>query len=129
MNINIKCVKNRIEELCANKGWSFYRLSKEAGFQQSTLKPIIKEKNMPSLYTISKICEAFNISLATFFKSDIFEYNTISEEKYINLWDKLSESDKKLVLIYMYGLLKTIPDFKGELYDLQRIKNNSSSTP
>lgn len=103
--MDIKSIKKRIEQLCNQKQWSFYRLAKESGFQQSTLESIINEKNMPSLYTLEKICLAFNITLSDFFDSEFFRYTPNLKEHYVELWKELSKSDKKKVLIYMHGLL------------------------
>lgn len=103
--MDIKAINKRISELCAARNWTLYKLSKEAGFQQSTLKAIRKEKNMPTLYTISRICSAFGISLSEFFRSELFGYNTKADETYIELWDLLSDRDREKVQIYMYGLL------------------------
>lgn len=104
--MDICSINKRISELCNEKGWSYYRLAKEAGFQQSTLKSIIKEKNMPSLYTLSKICKAFKITIYDFFNSELFvASNTYSNNNFNNLWNELSTSDKEKVLIYMHGLL------------------------
>ena len=106
LKMDIKSIKLRISELCKQKGWSYYRLSKEAGFQQSTLKPILKEKNLPNLYTLEKICTALNISLSDFFKSDLFNCKIHSDDSYRQLWNQLPSGDKEKVLIYMYGLLR-----------------------
>lgn len=116
--MDIKVIKRRISELCDERNWSYYRLAKEAGFQQSTLKSIIKEKNMPSLYTLSKICDAFGITLSSFFDDPLFETKEYSDKMFNSLWETLSSTEKEKVLIYMHGLLgKEIKkeDFKDEL--------------
>lgn len=104
-----KSVPNRITELCQQKGWSYYKLAQEAGFQQANLNSILKGKNLPTLYTISKICEALDISLSDFFSSDTFEKTLARTNEYQKLWTSLSNSDKEKVLIYMHGLTHTIP--------------------
>ena len=117
--MDIQSMHKRIAELCKQKQWTYYRLAKECGFQQSTLKSIIKEKNMPNLYTLDKICNALNITLSDFFKSELFEDVTTINNEYISLWIKLQSADKERVLVYMYGLLhKEVPmkeDVKNDL--------------
>ena len=104
--MDIHSINKRIAELCAKNDWSYYKLSKEAGFQQSTLKSITKEKNMPSLYTLSKICRAFGITISDFFNSELFvTANKQLNDDFINLWNELSLTDKEKVMIYMHGLL------------------------
>lgn len=124
--MDINSISQRIKELCTARGWSYYRLAKEAGFQQSILKPILKEKNMPSIYTLSKICKAFGISLSTFFKSSLFDGDYVPEDEIIEIWDKLSPQDKERVLIYTHGLLHTIP--KEITNDIQRTKKDRTGT-
>lgn len=103
--MDIQSIHKRISELCKQKQWTYYKLAKEAGFSQSTLKSIVKEKYMPNLYTINKICDALNISLSDFFKSELFDYKIKTDNTHIMLWSKLREQDREKVLIYMYGLL------------------------
>jgi len=102
--MDIKSINERIKQLCKQRNWSYYRLSKESGFQQSTLKTIRKETNMPSLYTIDKICNAFGITVADFFDNELFQDEANSKSIFISIWDELTVKDKEKVLIYMYGL-------------------------
>ncbi len=103
--MDIKSINTRINQLCQERKWSYYKLAKEAGFQQSTLKTITKETNMPSLYTIAKICAAFNITIQEFFNSELFGSKNETKQLYLYLWDKLQPEDQERVLIYMHGLL------------------------
>lgn len=115
--MDIRLINERIRGLCKQRGWSYYRLSKESGFEQSTLKPIIKEKNMPSLHTIERICNAFNITISEFFNDSLFNENIGSHHLFSDMWNNLSKDDKEKVLIYMSGLShKQVPeDIKNEL--------------
>lgn len=103
--MDIQSIHKRILELCQQKQWSFYRLAKESGFSQSTLKSITKEKYMPNLYTINKICNALDISLSDFFKSELFGYTQDKNNDFTTLLSRLHKPDREKVLIYMYGLL------------------------
>lgn len=103
--MDIKSIHHRIDVLCKEKGWSYYRLAKKAGFQQSTLKSIIKEQYMPSLYTLDKICIAFNITMSDFFNANDFNSKNNEKELFLSLWEELSATDHEKVLIYMHGLL------------------------
>lgn len=124
--MDIKSISQRITKLCDQRNWSYYRLSKEAGFEQSTLKSISKEKNMPSLYTLEKICTAFDITISDFFDDEIFQQKNKSQI-FLNLWKELNSNDKEKVLIYMTGLSKK--DLTKEIInELQRIKEDSDTT-
>jgi transcriptional regulator with XRE-family HTH domain len=123
--MDIKLISQRITKLCNQRNWSYYRLSKESGFEQSTLKSILKEKNMPSLYTLEKICKAFNIAISDFFDDEIFQKEN-KTQFFLSLWKELDSNDKEKVLIYIAGLLKK--DISEEIRnELQRIKEDSNT--
>ena len=63
-------ILRRITELREERGWSFYRLAKEAGIPQSTLSNLYQRANAPTVSTLEALCGAFGISLAQFFSTD-----------------------------------------------------------
>lgn len=101
-NMDIEMISKRIQELCKKRGWSYYRLAKEVDFQQSSITSIIKGKNMPTIYTLDKICSALNITLSEFFQDD--QTDNVNQN-FFCLWEQLPASDKEKVLIYIHGLL------------------------
>ena len=115
--MDIKLIKTRIKKLCEERNWSWYRLAKECNVEQGTFDSITKEKNMPSLYTLEKICNAFGISLSDFFDDEIFQQANTKKPLYLSLWNSLSKEDREKVLIYMSGLSKKeiLEDIKNEL--------------
>ncbi len=68
-------VVRRIKELCKQKGWSAYRLGVEAGLSSQYVRTVIGGKHQQvSVQTIKKICDACEITLATFFSAAYFEH-------------------------------------------------------
>lgn len=63
-------VIGRIKTLCEAYSWTYYRLAKESGITYSTLNSMLKKDTVPSIPTLSKICEGFRISLSQFFADD-----------------------------------------------------------
>lgn len=59
---------DRIKQLCDEKGYDYITLSKKSGVPLTTLLNIIKgnSKN-PGIFTISKICQGFEVTMAEFF--------------------------------------------------------------
>ncbi|CUU45519.1 helix-turn-helix domain-containing protein [Clostridium beijerinckii] len=56
------------------KGWSRYRLSKESGVAQTTLRDIFGEKQVtPSTKTLEKIASALEIPISLFFDDESIE--------------------------------------------------------
>ncbi|MBN1042413.1 helix-turn-helix transcriptional regulator [Clostridium botulinum] len=76
--------KDLILKAINNKGWSKYRLCKEANLAQSTLSDILTGKNLnPRMDTIQKIATALNVSVDTFFDNNI-EVNFINTNELKN---------------------------------------------
>ena len=63
-------VKVRIQQLLDERGWTMYRLTKEANIPWSTLRNIFKRNNDPSIYTLDCICKGFGMTLPQFFDED-----------------------------------------------------------
>lgn len=57
---------DRIRELCEQRKWSYYQLSKASGIPYSTLNTMLNKENMPSLPTLQKLCQGFGISIVEF---------------------------------------------------------------
>lgn len=63
--------KDLIIELLEKKGWSRYKLCKEANLAQSTLSDILNgKKNNPRTDTLQKIANALGVTVDTFFDND-----------------------------------------------------------
>jgi transcriptional regulator with XRE-family HTH domain len=60
-------VLGRITELREERGWSVYRVAKNAGIPQSSMNTWYTKKATPPIDAVEKICRAFDISLADFF--------------------------------------------------------------
>ena len=59
----------RIKELRDERGWSTNRLALEAELTQSTVAALLAQKtnSLPSLDTLTHLCDAFGMTLAQFF--------------------------------------------------------------
>ena len=66
--------KNRILQLCEEKGYTIYRLAVESAVPPSSIKNILygKSKN-PGIVTIKMLCDGFGISLTEFFDTEDFQ--------------------------------------------------------
>ncbi|MCD7717342.1 MAG: helix-turn-helix transcriptional regulator [Lachnospiraceae bacterium] len=96
---------NRIQELCEERGWSYYRLAKASGITYSTLNTMIHKQNLPSLTTLQKICDGFGISLTDFFDPNRDVSGLTDEQaKCLSLFTSLTPQKQELALAYMKGL-------------------------
>lgn len=98
-----------IEQLCGERGWSLYKLSKESGIPYSTLNNMIHRTNIPSIPTLQKICNGFGISLSDFF-ADQKEQKQLNEQQKALLddFDQLNLEGKRLATAYINGLLRRL---------------------
>lgn len=88
-------VQERIKVLMDNKGWSEYRLAKEAELPQSTISHLFKRNNAPTYPTIEAICRAFGITLSQFFAEDGEPVVLTNEQQELILaWGTLTDEQK-----------------------------------
>ncbi len=99
----------RIQELCQERNWSYYQLSKVSGIAYSTLSTMINKHNMPSLSTLQRLCDGFGISVTDFFEPDRSSNSLAPDQaECLSLFTALSPDDKKLALAYLKGLSKVL---------------------
>lgn len=99
-------ILKHITKLRKERGWSMYRLSKEAGIPQSTLTNLYKRGNDPTIPTLEAICRAFGISLGQFFSADNSTALTKDQEELLALYLKLPPVKKQKTISYIHGLLQ-----------------------
>ena len=99
-------VIKRIESLCKERGWSLYRLAKESGVTYSTLCMMLRRTNAPSIYTLSRICNGFGMTLSQFFGPEPAVFPLSEGQKaLLDRWERLSPEDQKALEKYWDYLL------------------------
>lgn len=90
-------VLHRLIELQNQRGWSDYRIAKEAGLSPNTVSNIYRRNNTPSLTTLEALCKAFGITMSQFFAED--EMVEISPElrNLFEKWAALSDEQKNAI--------------------------------
>ena len=67
-------VKNRVIELCRERGLSLNRLGMISGVSQSTIKNIVSGRNRSTtVTTVKKLCDGLGITLGEFFSTKEFD--------------------------------------------------------
>lgn len=89
-------VLKKIDDLRRARGWSIYRLAEEAGLMQSTVSNMFYRNSVPSIYTLSQICSAFDISLSQFFSEESLEFSN-DEMHLVSMYKKLPPKEKKYI--------------------------------
>ena len=92
-------ILNRIKQLRDERGWSNYRLAKEAHILEGSLNNLFRLNNQPTIPTLEAICAAFGISLSQFF-AEGNEAIVLNEEQkeMLDIWDTLNKEQKSALL-------------------------------
>ena len=90
---------NRITQLRNERGWSNYRLAKEANISQTTLRNLYNRNTLPSIPTLETICAGFGITLSQFFAegNEAIELNAEQKEM-LDMWNTLTQEQKSALL-------------------------------
>ncbi len=84
----------RIKQLLDERGWTPYRLAKEAGISDATIGNIFRRNTLPTLPTLEAICKGFKITMAQFFaEGDMIEATPELKELFED-WVNLTAEQK-----------------------------------
>lgn len=87
----------RLTELQKQRGWSDYRIAKEAGLSPNTVSNIYRRNNVPSLTTLEALCDAFGITMSQFFADDAVIEVTPEIKELVDRWSALTEKQKAAI--------------------------------
>ncbi len=69
-----EAVRERILELCSERGMTINKLSTISGVTQSTVNNVVGGRNnSTTVSTIQKLCDGLGISIIDFFYNDLFK--------------------------------------------------------
>jgi len=92
-------ILDRVKYLRDKRGWSNYRLAKEAQISEGSLNNLFRLNNQPTIPTLEAICAGLGISLSQFFAFDD-EAVALSQEQreMLDLWSTLGAEQKAALL-------------------------------
>ncbi len=90
-------VKERLRQLMEERGWTIYKVAKEAGIPWSTLRNLFKRNTEPSIGTLEAICKGMGLTLPQFFDAENNMGLTEEQRLLIGQWNKLDDRKKRLV--------------------------------
>jgi len=95
----------KIQELLKEKGWTAYRLAKESGLSESSIRNILIRRICPKITNLEQICNAFGITLEQFFKQpEERELLTIEEKELLYKYGELTSYHKEMLHIFLNAL-------------------------
>ena len=90
-------IKARLQQLMDERGWTIYKVAKEADIPWSTVRNMFKRNTEPSIMTLECICRGMGMTLPQFFDIDNQMGLTPEQRKLVQQWNKLNDRDKHLV--------------------------------
>lgn len=95
-------ILERIKQLRDERGWSNYRLAKEAGISENSLNNLFRRNNLPTIPTLESICKGFGITLSQFFaeSGEAVELNEAQREM-LQTWNTLTDEQKNTLLEFL----------------------------
>lgn len=94
-------VLKRLNQLLSARGWSGYRLMKESGLSASTISNIFSRKSIPSIPTLTTICDAMGITLAQFFNEGTQVPLSEEQIELVEQWSCLKPRQRELIVELM----------------------------
>lgn len=101
INVLEKITKLRIE-----RHWTEYQLAEASGLTQSTISSWYRKDMLPTLPSLIKICDAFNISVSQFFIEDNTNAVLLNDKQaqLINAASKLDTAQYNALLAFLKTL-------------------------
>ena len=90
-------VKSRLKQLMDERGWTIYKVAKEADIPWSTVRNMFKRNTEPSITTLECICSGMGMTLPQFFDVDNQMGLTPEQRQLIQQWNKLNDREKQLI--------------------------------
>ena len=89
---HIKCLRDE-------RGWSNYKLAREANISEGSLNNLFRLNNLPTIPTLEAICSGLGITLSQFFAEN-GEAVVLNDEqrKMLNTWNTLTKEQKTALL-------------------------------
>lgn len=88
------------------RGWSEYQLAEKSGLPQSTISSWYRKNMLPSITSLERICNAFNITLSQFFSDDklIISQLTVEQKEILDEYNKLERKQQASLVAFLKTL-------------------------
>lgn len=103
MVINKMNILEKITKLREERHWSEYQLAEKSGLTQSTISSWYRKGMLPSIPSLTKICDAFGITISQFFLEDVNQ-TVLLNDKQMQLLEAASKLDSEQYLALLHFL-------------------------
>ena len=81
------------------RGWSEYQLAEYSGLPQSTISSWYRKNLIPTIPSLQKICDAFDITLSQLFaEENVVVSLTASQKQLLKYWSRLSQEQQQAII-------------------------------
>ena len=87
-------ILEKITTLREERHWTEYQLAEKSGLTQSTISSWYRKNLLPTIPSLIKICDAFEITLSHFFLEDSNQ-SVVLNERQLELLEVASKLDKE----------------------------------
>lgn len=95
----MKNILDEITRLRQERNWSEYDLAKRSGLSQSTISTWYRKKQIPTIPTLSKVCDGFEITLSQFLAEGEEPISLTSEQReMLDNWSTLNSYQKQIIM-------------------------------
>lgn len=94
----------RISALRTERQWSEYELAQRADIPQSTISTWYRKKTLPTLTTLQKICNAFEISISAFYNDQDYVITNDKQKQLLEYWNQLNSHQQEQLLNFLESI-------------------------
>ncbi len=100
-------ILEKITTLREERHWTEYQLAEKSGLTQSTISSWYRKNLVPSIFSLTKVCDAFGMTLSQFFIDDSENHTVLLNERQLQLLaatDRLSEEQYQTLIAFLNSL-------------------------
>ncbi len=96
-------ILERITQMRTERNWTEYQLAEKSGLTQSTISSWYRKGMLPTIPSLAKICDAFEVSLSQFFLDNPQESVMLTDKQHVLLTTtaKLNEAQYTALLQFL----------------------------
>ncbi len=92
-----------------DRNWTEYQLALHSGLPQSTISSWYRKNMLPSIASLQKICNAFDMSMAQFFSEGNLKELDNDQTELLEQWSLLTPEQKRALLNLIQSIVKQEP--------------------
>ncbi len=99
-------ILERITQMRTERNWTEYQLAEKSGLTQSTISSWYRKGMLPTIPSLAKICDAFEVSLSQFFLESSTDSVVLTEKQHalLSATAKLNETQYNSLVSFLESI-------------------------